>query len=285
MKKSKHMVAIVYRPSSPNAFKIAQQVAHWLAEQKILVFTGGSQKAVPKTTKLPKSEIKKLALVVVLGGDGTYLRAIQMLDGHPIPTLGVNLGSLGFLTQTRLEDLYEAILNTLQNRVTLTSHSLLEIQVFSKKNRRRYFAVNDAVIERSSSNLINLAIFANSLFASEVKCDGLIIATPTGSTAYSLAAGGPIMYPQVSAVVVTPICPHTLTSRPIIFPDELELTFIVSSAGQKAALVIDGKFVLDLKFEDKIIVRKSHRSYIVVRQPQDNFFTLLRDKLKFGERA
>jgi NAD+ kinase len=279
-------IGIVYRTDSTLAKRSAVELTSWLKNRKLNVLSHPKQ-TIAGAKKLSAPTIKKLNLVIVLGGDGTYLEAVRMLDGERAPILGVNMGSLGFLTQNRKEDLYSAVSQTLEHKMEMRPRTLLDVKV--QRNGKTIFeatALNDAVIERGSlSQLINLAIRSTHYSVGEVKADGLVIATPTGSTAYNLAAGGPILYPYVNAFVVTPICPHSLTHRPIIFPDDHVLNFRLLNKKHRAYLTIDGQSGTDLKPEDEVIIARAPCDHYVLRKPSQNYFDLLREKLNFGERA
>lgn len=280
-------IAIVYRPETPQAFDLAHELTIWLTDQEKKVFTFPKQDLIKGSSRLSsKKMIDQLHFVIVLGGDGTYLRASQLLEGRAVPILGVNLGSLGFLTQTPREDMYKAVHNALSGKLEEHLQPLIQVQV-QRKNQtpHSYLALNDVVIERGSfSHLISLSIQSEKEKVVEMKADGIIVATPTGSTAYNLAAGGPILHPEVNAFVLTPICPHSLTSRPLIFPDHQALTLTIDMATESAFFVIDGQRVRELTSEDKIIINRSKQSQLVLRNPSHSYFSLLRDKLKFGER-
>jgi NAD+ kinase len=281
-------VAIVYRPESSEALKQSHKLTAWLLKKGYQVYTAPNQKTLKGTKALTRKQmLDKLCLVVALGGDGTYLRAVRTLEGRPIPILGVNLGSLGFLTETRAEDLLLAVEKTLNNEMELYPRTMLEVKVKRKgKVIHKGLSLNDVVIERGSlSQLINLAIYSEKFLVSELKADGLIVSTPTGSTAYNLAAGGPILHPQVMAIAVTPIAPHALTSRPMIFPDDKHFAFKLIGRHQKGHFVVDGQKQLDLHPGDEVSIAKSAKDHFVVRAPSSNYFNLLREKLKFGDRA
>lgn len=288
--KSSIKVGLVYRPDTEAAKKISETLVPWLKERKIKVFTAQGQKKVNGTLKVSSTnELTKMNLIVVLGGDGTYLRAIRLLKGAPVPILGVNLGSLGFLTSTRAEDLFAAMTKVLSGKMVLEPRSLLEAKVHDNQFSQSFLALNDVVIERGSlSQLIDLKIHHNNNFIHEIKSDGLIISSPTGSTAYNLAAGGPILHPEVKAIVVTPIGSHSLTSRPLVFPDRLSLDLSITSPShlrkKTAHLVIDGVVVLDLKNQTKVTVVRSRHDHWMIREPQFDYFALLQEKLKFGTR-
>lgn len=289
-------IAIVYRLETASASNLAEALTQWLKDRGHKVFTAPEQKPIPGTRVLrARSELRKMGLIVVLGGDGTYLRAVRLLEGHPVPILGVNLGSLGFLTPTRSDEVFAAVDHTLKNKMELTPRSMLEVEYGRGKNKKVSLALNDIVIERGRlSQLIKLSIQCGADFVSEVKADGLIIASPTGSTAYNLAAGGPLLHPSVNGIVVTPIAPHSLTSRPLIMPHNEDLVFRMvgkplglklRSAVPVAQVVVDGQLLAEIGVDEEIRVRRSSQDHWMVQDPQRNFFFLLRDKLKFGDRA
>lgn len=281
-------VAIAYRPNTPESLAKAKEVAAYLLKRGHRVFTAGSNsKKVPGTECVMKSEdkIKRLKLVVVLGGDGTYLQAVRWLSGHSVPILGINMGSLGFLTQIRTEQTYEAIEAFFQKKLVQKPRTLIDVEVIKdSKVAHRFTALNDLVIERGAQpQLINIEMSSEGLVVGRVKADGLIVATPTGSTAYNLAAGGPILHPEASVLVVTPICPHSLTTRPLIIPDDRIFSFRILNRSEKAHLIVDGKKVGNLLHTSAIRLKRSSRTHLVLRGPDHNYFELLNEKLKFTE--
>lgn len=282
----RRVIAILYRPQTPLAVQKAMELASWLREQGSEVLASPGQKLGPGTKTVASKDLERLDLVVVLGGDGTYLGAVRMLGQHAVPVLGVNMGSLGFLTETRVEDLFNTVIATLANKMDFRPRSMLSIEIRRKgKIRGSYLALNDAVLERGSiTHLINLEIHSEKHLVGEVKADALVVATPTGSTAYNLAAGGPILHPEARSIVVTPVCPHSLTSRPLIFPDDLRLRFHITQKDKNAILTVDGANCGEVTSEDEVLITRSAIDHITVRKPSHNFFQLLREKLKFGER-
>jgi NAD+ kinase len=286
-RRSVKRILLVYRRESPAALTLAREIAQWLRDRKIVVVSHPGQRIAKGVAQVKAGGIRKVDLALVLGGDGTYLEAVRLLQDLKIPILGVNLGSLGFLTVVRAEDAYHALELTLSGKMAQRHRSLISVEVRrGGKAREHLFALNDVVLERGpQSQLINLAIYVQRQLAAPVKADGLIIATPTGSTAYNLAAGGPILHPDVAALVVTPICPHSLTNRPLIVPDHDELLFRLLDQSQKAILTVDGRKVTELTSEDEIAVHRAVHDHLILRKPTDNYFNLLREKLKFGERA
>ncbi|WP_413290186.1 NAD(+)/NADH kinase [Bdellovibrio sp. HCB337] len=281
-------VAIVYRLQTAEAVSMAKKISLWLKEKGYEVFTAPQQTAIPGTKVLKtKAGIDKIGLVIALGGDGTYLRAVRSLEGRQIPIIGINMGSLGFLTGNRAEDAFRVLEETLESKMELRPRSMIHIMVRRKtKIRAEYHALNDVVIERGSgSHLISTAIYSEKFLVSEVKADGFIIASPTGSTAYNLAAGGPILHPEAKVFVVTPVAPHSLTSRPLILPDDLHMSFKMDSRSQRAQLIVDGQNETEITPDDEVIIKRSGFDHLMVRAPKHNYFHLLREKLKFGDRA
>lgn len=281
-------VAIVYRLNTAEAVALSKKISLWLKDRGYSVFTAPEQKLLTGTKKITgKAQLKKMGLVIVVGGDGTYLRAVRLFNGVQVPIIGINMGSLGFLTIFRAEEAFEIIEKTLQNKMHTGLRSMIQAKLYRKgKLHSEYHALNDVVIERGSySQLINMSIFSDKFLVSSVKADGFIISTPTGSTAYNLAAGGPILHPEVKSVVVTPISPHSLTIRPLIFPDDLTLTFKLGNKTEGAHLIVDGQKQLEITKNDEIKIERSKFEHVVVRDPAHNFYHLLREKLKFGERA
>lgn len=283
-KKKIKQVAIVVRPGTPQAVLLGEELSEWLQKRKIQSFSHPEQKlgSIPKL-KSPST----LDLVVVLGGDGTYLEALRMLGDARVPLMGVNMGSLGFLTVTRVADLIPMMELALAGKLELKHRSMIRIQLRNgRKVRDEFTALNEMVIERGpQSRLINLAITIDRLPIATLKADGLIVATPTGSTAYNLAAAGPILHPEVNALVVTAICPHSLTLRPFIFPDDRDMQFALVGSQDRAALTVDGVKKANIGPEDEVWVQRSAHDHLFLRKPGHNYFSLLREKLKFGERA
>lgn len=280
-------VCIMYRPDTPEAVKQGNELAVWLDEQGLKVYSAIGQTLAKPALKLTPAKLDEVDWVIVLGGDGTYLGAVRMLEGRQIPILGINMGSLGFLTETRQEDLYKAIISTLQNKNEFRIRSMLNVQVKREgKTVAEYVALNDAVLERgSSTHLINIEIYSQKHMVSQMRADALIIATPTGSTGYNLAAGGPVLHPDVHAMVVTPVCAHALTTRPLIFPDDQQLSFRVLTRDKRAVLTVDGVNCGEITHDDEVVIVRNSQDHYVIRKQSSNYFALLREKLQFGQRA
>lgn len=285
--KSNKKIALVYRIHSSEAVRMAKKISERLKKKKYDIYTAPEQKTITGTKPVVSSnELKDMSLIIVLGGDGTYLRAVRLLHGHPVPILGFNMGSLGFLTSHPVGEVFELIDQTLKNNMVLESRTRLHTLVQLKSGKKVSFdALNDIVIERGSfSQLISTSVYCGKNYVNDIKADGIIISTPTGSTAYNLAAGGPILHPEVKALVVTAVAPHSLSSRPLIFPDHLKLMLRLEPQTSAAHLIIDGQKVLELSPEDVVTISRCEKDHLMIRKPDHNFFGLLKEKLKFGDR-
>ncbi len=279
-------IGIVYRPRKKQALELAKRVIEWAEGHKISCYSHPMQKTLPKTKKLPKTAIDKMDLFIVLGGDGTYLKAVRLIDGRQIPIFGVNLGSLGFLTEP-VQQIEKTLNNILKGKVKLETRSMLKVGIRKKgKPLATYLALNEIVLERGPiTHLINLGVYSNKKLISDIKADGLIISTPTGSTAYNLAAGGPIIHPSVPAIVVTPICPHSFTNKPITLSDKSEVIIKVNRVTQKAIFMLDGKLCGNINNKDEVIVQRSPKDHIFYATSEHCYFETLREKMKFGKRG
>ncbi|MBX7231354.1 MAG: NAD(+)/NADH kinase [Bdellovibrionales bacterium] len=286
-KKKIKNVLIVFRTGSPDAQNLTEETSKWLEQRKISTLTHAHTNNVSSPSYLNKKVLRKIDFILVLGGDGTYLEAVRMARDTQIPLLGVNMGSLGFLTVIRVEDLFSTLEMVLKGRLQQRHRSLIHAQLIHKKKPKdTFYALNDVVIERGPlSQLLNLAVHIDQELSSNIKSDGLIISTPTGSSAYNLAAGGPILHPLVEAFVITPICPHSLTHRPLVVSDTHELKINIVDKKQKAFLTVDGRRALTMGFEDELKLIRANHFHLILRRPSDNFFNLLKEKLRFGERA
>lgn len=224
-------------------------------------------------------------LLLVLGGDGTLLSMARLVGDLRVPILGVNLGGLGFLTALTLDELFPALEACLRGELVIEDRMLLEARVFRQGERLgEYAALNDVVITKSAmSRIIRLEVAVDGDFATGYRADGLILSTPTGSTAYCLSAGGPIVFPTMEAMVLTPICSHTLTNRPIVLP-ATQVVSVTLLTDQDVMLTLDGQVGFALKVHDTVEVRRAAARTRLLRVPQKHFFSVLRTKLKWGER-
>ncbi len=225
-------------------------------------------------------------LIIVLGGDGTMLSASRHLKGKEVPILGVNLGGLGFLTETSVEELPLTLEKVIKGDFGVSRRIMLLVTVKRGDEQVFEFSIlNDAVITKDAlARIIDIETFINEEYLTTYKGDGLIFSTPTGSTGYSLAAGGPLIYPSLTNIIVTPICPHMLTNRPIILPEGVTAKAVLASREEKVLLTIDGQIGFPLEYGDEVVVRKSPYTASLIKSPSKGYFEILRTKLKWGER-
>jgi len=280
-------VGIMSKPKIAGAAEIVCGLLEWLRRRGV-VFRCDEQTAEYANLSefFPREEVPLGAdLVIVLGGDGTLLAAARFVAGLEIPLFAVNLGHLGFLTATKLEDLFEELEQVVKGSYRIGKRQMLDCELVREgKSIARYSALNDIVIAKSElARMIDLDTFVGDHFVAAYKADGLIVSTPTGSTAYSLSAGGPVIFPSVAAFCITPICPHMLTNRPVIVPDTSVIR-ILSRAEDGTYLTVDGQVGEPIHKGDRVICRASPKSIQLIRPPKMLFFDVLREKLKWGER-
>ncbi len=281
-------VGIVSKPGSKPAKSLVPELLAWLKDRHITARCDAETAAYTTCVDaVPRELVPQGAqLVIVLGGDGTLLSAARAIAGRDIPLFAVNLGSLGFLTAITMEELYPELERALRGEHRIGRRRMLLCELM-RGNRKvgEYEALNDAVITKAAlARMANLDTFVDGHFVSTFKADGLIVSTPTGSTAYSLSAGGPIIYPSVAAFTITPICPHMLTNRPVIVPDTSVIQIVSRDMDDSSYLTIDGQVGEPLKQGDTILCKRSEHSISLVRPPTQLFFDVLRAKLKWGER-
>ena len=280
--------AIISRPDRPAVAKILPGVLTWLTEHGYKVIVDlETAKYIDGQEVVPRSQMssKPLDLAVVLGGDGTLLSAARVTAAIDVPLLGVNLGSLGFLTDVPLQSLYSMLDAIAQGRAAVERRSLMEVQLLREETvRGSYLVFNDAVVNKTALARLNTYdLHIDKAFVASYRAEGMIVATPTGSTAYSLSAGGPVLMPTVKAFVVTPVAPHSLTHRPLVVPDSVEIEILLRSEEEVAYLSLDGQPGLDLRDGDRVRCRLSEHQVNLFRTGSD-FFHVLRTKLKWGER-
>jgi NAD+ kinase len=232
-----------------------------------------------------KSDLGKHSeLLITFGGDGTLLSVARHAP-KDVPILGVNMGTLGFLTEVRVEDFPEVMERVLADDFETEKRVTFDVEVRGPgRDHRSYRVLNDATINKSAlARIIEMRVTVGGQFVSSFRADGLIIATPTGSTAYNLSAGGPIIYPTMGAVVLTPICPHMLSNRPIVLPDDLEIEIGIATPNQEIFLTLDGQEGLPIAQNDKVCINRSPDPVTLVRTSKTSYFDVLRTKLKWGE--
>jgi NAD+ kinase len=269
-------VGIVPKVSSAEATETAHVVAQFLRNRKVEVIT--DEAAIGRDADL----------VVVLGGDGTLIHAAALLDGRAAPILGINMGSLGFMTETPQSEMYPMLETVMAGQATMSPRMKLRVHLHQGGSSERALdteVLNDVVISKSPfSRMAELDVRCSRQYVSTLKADGVIVASPTGSTAYALAAMGPILYPTMRGVVLAPICPHTLTQRPLVVPDDETLDIVLMNDAE-TFLTLDGRKGPALKRGDRVQVKQSYNRVLLVANPKLDFFAILRAKLRWGERS
>ncbi|MGH9463999.1 MAG: NAD(+)/NADH kinase [Thermoanaerobaculia bacterium] len=271
--------AVIAKRSSPEAQELARELVDWLSRRGLFVFA----EAGPGTGQELFAPSEPYDLVVVLGGDGTLLSVARRLrPGTPI--LGVNLGSLGFLAELGRDELYPALAGVLAGRFTLESRALLEVELVRAAGTTATFHfLNDAVIARSAlSRIIQLTVHVDGRLVASYRSDGLIISTPTGSTAYNLSAGGPVVHPLLPVTLLTPICPHTFSMRPLVIPGGSRIEVTLDTQREEVYLTLDGQEGTGLGFGDGVHVRPSDEQVRLIKVSERTFYDGIRDKLHWG---
>jgi NAD+ kinase len=280
-------VGIVSKPNSAAAANIVPALIEWLRGRGMAIRIDEQTALYAGVPGIPRDEVPEgCDLVIVLGGDGTLLAAARAIGRRETPLFPVNVGSLGFLTAITIDELYPELERAFRGEHRIAKRKLLATEVVRDgKVVAAYEALNDAVLTKAAiARMIDLDAHVDEQFVCAYKADGLIISTPTGSTAYSLSAGGPIIFPSVPAICITPICPHMLTNRPVLVPETSVIRVISRAPGEGVFLTIDGQVGTPIREGDTLVCRSSDYALRLVRPPHMMFFDVLRQKLKWGER-
>ena len=269
---SLRQISIVTKIDDSNAQQYAQKLTQWLKTKNIAT--------------MMETIIPELDLIIVLGGDGTLLHIAELAARHAIPVLGINLGNLGFLTEFREDETYSALEKILAGNVTIEKRLMLKTRLITplKRSESRY-ALNDVVISKNvSDRLLRLSTRAGKEYITTYRADGLIFSSPTGSTAYNLSAGGPLVYPGLGTITVTPICPFMLSSRPIILPAHKNLvtTYEAEEDADRAQIIIDGQPFMEMQPGDNLEISTARHPLQIVASENRDYFSILRSKLNWG---
>jgi NAD+ kinase len=264
-------VIIVTKPKQPDVARVAGELIDWFKRKQIVA-------------SLDEASAATADLAVVVGGDGTLLAAARLLGERQVPILAINHGGLGFLTEVTLEEMYPALERIVAGQFVTQYRMTMDVRVARGGQQIvQHRALNDAVVNKGTlSRMIELEARVDGQYLSRFRSDGLIVSTPTGSTAYNISAGGPIIFPTMEAMIVTPICSHTLTNRPIVLPRNAEVEIVLRSAQDDVYLTVDGQVGLPLRLGDQFVVKKSDVAVQLIAPADKNYFDVLRGKLKWG---
>ena len=282
------IIGIIAKNNIEEPFEITKKLSNWLKERGVEVYV---EKELGKKIRHPNSidrrDIPKLVdVILVFGGDGTFLGVAREACKYGTPILGINLGGLGFLTEVTVEELYPMMERIIDGDYEVEDRQMLITSIRrGKKNIGTYEVLNDVVINKGAlARIIDLAIYIENSHVTTYKADGIILATPTGSTAYSLSAGGPIVHPGIPVTIITPICPHTLTNRPLVVSSKMKVEIKVTTQEPDTYLTLDGQIGVRLKTGDLIEVKRTDTSVKLIKSPFRDFFSILKTKLMWGER-
>jgi len=281
-------VGVVLKPSSLEATELGRQLVEELERRGLeAILDRESAAACGRDSEVSRSALaSRVNLMIVLGGDGTLLSVTRgELKGTPV--LGINMGSLGFLTEHSAEELFPMLEAVLEGKAEIQRRERLAVSVETPGgDRLTHHVLNDAVVTKSAlARVVTLAVHVNGQLLSRFRADGLIVATPTGSTAYSLSAGGPILYPTLDVIVVTPICPHTLTNRPIVLSLSSVVEVRLESPSEEVYLTLDGQEGFPLTTHDVVHIKRCEEPVFLIEHPNRTYFQVLHRKLKWGERG
>ncbi|MBN2645877.1 MAG: NAD(+)/NADH kinase [Desulfuromonadaceae bacterium] len=287
-------IGLYAKRTNPDAIQVARQLCDWLQQRRIQVVVEEQLAADIEqqggTVSSPRAAAadvpRQVDCIIVLGGDGTLISVARDVGRRSVPILGVNLGSLGFLTEITLEELYPQLEKVLADDYTVSERIMLDASVRrGDETVASYQVLNDAVINKGAlARIVDMEVWVDDDYLTTFKADGLIVSSPTGSTAYNLAAGGPIVYPGLHCLVITPICPHMLTNRPIIVSDSATIKIKMCFAEERVFFTADGQVGMALQGQDVIEIRKADQHTCLIKSASKNYFEVLRAKLRWGER-
>ncbi len=282
-------VGLIAKPHAQGLCELLQQLLPWFAQRQIEAFLDhDTAVAIGHDVHYPRTILPELSdLLIVLGGDGTLLSVTRLLDHtKKVPILGVNMGSLGFLTETTTQELFTHLEKIFRGDYETQDRMRLRTCVNRQGDRLvQPLVLNDVVINKGAlARILSLEIYVDDLYVTTYRADGLIVSTPTGSTAYSMAAGGPILHPTLHALILTPICPYTLSHRPIALPDTAKIDVVLQTPNEDVLVTLDGQIGIDLKYGDVVEIQRAAQPIQFIRTTkEDRYYHVLRTKLKWGE--
>ena len=281
-------IGVISRPRRSNLSEVVPSLLPWLEDRGIHVVYDqetATSLAEPSEGRSREQVAAASDLLLVLGGDGTLLAAARVAAPRGIPILPINMGSLGFLTSFMLEELYPALEDILAGRLTISERVMLHAELErGNKILDKQTVLNEVVINKGAlARMIELELSIDKDFFCPYRADGLIVASPTGSTAYSLSAGGPIVHPSVESFIITPICPHTLSDRPVVVGDTSIIEVKLSAGTESVFLTLDGQKGIPLQATDRVRISRAQQLLKLIQTPNKSYFEILRNKLKWGE--
>lgn len=286
-------VGVVVKPNQPEALKTTCRLVEWLDARglKLLATPELDRHSIESETHcaIEVVETERLAasvdLIVVLGGDGTMIATSRMMGDYEVPVLGINYGTLGYLAEFRIEEMFAALESILAGDYRIDTRVRLAVDLIRGEEILMHNrALNDVVINKSAlARIIEIEARMDGHLVNAFRADGLIISTPTGSTAYNLSAGGPVVYPSMNALIITPICPFTLSDRPIVVPDNALIELRLRTPHEEVVLTLDGQVGVPIYPEDRVMIRKSLTTFKIVQPKNRNYFEVLREKLRWGK--
>jgi len=279
-------IGIVSKPRKEDAGHILSELVKWLRDKGTEpLMDQETASLIEITSPYSRQDIAALSeFVIVLGGDGTLLSVARLIGARGTPILGVNLGSLGFLTEVTLDEMYPLLADILLGKMIIDERGMLEAAIRREGQEiAKYTVLNDVVINKGAlARMILMETRVDGRLLNTYRADGLIISTPTGSTAYSLSAGGPIVYPTVGAVIISPICPHTLTNRPIVLPEDVSIEVTLRTEDEDVLVTLDGQEGHQIKFMDTVAIKKIKGTTRLILSPKKDYYQILRQKLRWG---
>ena len=283
-----HTIGIISRPRRSNLAVVVPALLHWFEARGVRALYDMETASClndPSQGRTREQVAEESQLLLVLGGDGTLLAAARVAAPLGIPILPINVGSLGFLTSFKLEEMYPALEDILAGRFSSSERVMLDVILERGGSLiERQSVANEAVIHKGAlARMIDLQLAIDGDFVCRYRADGLIVATPTGSTAYSLSAGGPIVHPSVESWLVTPICPHTLTDRPLVVRDSSAIEVTLDKDSESVFLTLDGQTGIPMEASDRVRLKRAAEKLKLIQPPRKSYFEILRNKLKWGE--
>jgi len=280
-------IGIICKTGISEPIEILKKLLPWLKQKGFEAIIDRDSASVLNSKGCPRSQIPvQSEMIIVMGGDGTMLSVCRLVGEREIPILGVNIGGLGFLTEVQREEIYDVLEKVLKGECPIEERLMLKAYVYrDNKSIAEYVAMNDVVVNKGAlARIIDLETYIDRDYVTTFKADGVIVSTPTGSTAYALSAGGPILYPTLKSIMLVPICPHMLTNRPIVLPDTVLVEMILRSPAEDVFLTVDGQVGFSLNLNDVIEVKKAPFKTKLIAPCEKKYYKIIRTKLKWGER-